>query len=179
MAEKEGMTDSAVAKYSYNVTLVPVTAIALSARSARLGVGGEMSIAASVTPQNANSIIRWESSAPSIADVDQSGAVRGVKAGKATITATVGKYVTELSITGVERLGGGKSATLKAGFEPLNATNKKLVWTSSDAIVAKVSSSGKVTAQKVAEVQDVVITATSVENPIIKCSHTITVTPRP
>ncbi len=42
----------------------------------------------------------------------------------------------------------GKSYTLKAAITPANATNKTLSWKSSNVKVAKVSQSGKVTAQK-------------------------------
>lgn len=45
----------------------------------------------------------------------------------------------------------GKSATLKATIEPADAANKKLIWSSSNTGVAKVSQKGKVTAVGVGE----------------------------
>ena len=54
----------------------------------------------------------------------------------------------------------GKKITLKATVSPKNATNKKIVWTSSNNKVAKVNSKGIVTAGKNAGGKSVIITAT-------------------
>lgn len=53
---------------------------------------------------------------------------------------TLSKTTVELEIDGTE--------TLRATVDPTNATDKKVTWKSSDATVAKVSTTGVVTALK-------------------------------
>ena len=54
----------------------------------------------------------------------------------------------------------GATFTIKANIIPGNATNQKVTWSSSDESIAKVSSSGKVTAVATGVCQ---ITATTAE----------------
>ena len=83
--------------------------------------------------------------------------------------------VTGVSITPTSSisLNVGDVEQLKAEVSPSNATYKSVTWSSSDASIAKVDVSGWVAALSPGEVT---ITATSVDNPSIKATKTITVT---
>ena len=67
----------------------PVTGISLSLSAASLETGKTLSLVASVTPEDAtNKQVKWTSSDPSVASVNEAGLVSTWKAGTATITAT-------------------------------------------------------------------------------------------
>jgi uncharacterized protein YjdB len=69
--------------------IVHVTGISLDRSSATIKEGGFITLAATVTPSDAdNKTVSWSSSSDAVATVDASGKVTGVKAGSATITAT-------------------------------------------------------------------------------------------
>lgn len=57
-------------------------------------------------------------------------------------------YVTDITMKNTLSLTQGSSKTLKANVVPENASDKTLIWKSSDESVATVSSKGKVTAEK-------------------------------
>jgi hypothetical protein len=61
---------------------------------------------------------------------------------------------------------------LTVNFTPANTTNQKITWTSSDTTIATVDATGKVTAKTAGTVT---IVATSVDNPSIKVTATVTV----
>lgn len=66
-----------------------VTSITLDKTDVSVNAGSEISISATVAPENAvNKDVEWSSSDTSLATVDQNGTVTGIAAGTAVITAT-------------------------------------------------------------------------------------------
>ena len=143
---------------------VSVSNIELNVSSLDLTEGDEVTLTATITPENAaNKSVSWNSSDNTVATVSN-GKVTAVKAGKATITVTSkdgSKTATcevivkariypvesvSLDKTSVE-LTEGDDITLAATVAPANATNKNVTWSSSDESVATVVD-GKVAAIK-------------------------------
>ena len=136
--------------------------------SATLTEGDELTLTATVNPDNAtNKNVTWSSSNGTVASVSN-GKVIALKAGKATITVKTedgGKTATcEVTVnakvypvTGVTldktsvELKEGDEFTLTATIKPENATNKNVIWSSSDSTVASVSN-GKVKSHKLGKV---------------------------
>lgn len=147
---------------------IPVTKISLSKTSATLYVGDEsMDITASITPSDATDRnIRWSSSDESVAVVIPGAltyaSINPLKAGTAVITVTsvdggftstckvtVKQHVESVSLNkSATTLYVGQSETLAATVGPDDASDKAVSWSSSDASVATVSTSGKITAMK-------------------------------
>ena len=145
-------------------TTVSVTGVSLNKTSLSLVEGGSESLTATVSPDDAtNKAVSWKSSDTGVATVDGSGKVTAVKAGSTTITvtttdgsktATCSVTVTSktVSVTGVKldngklELKAGETSQLTATVDPSDASDKSLEWTSSDAKIATVDASGKVTA---------------------------------
>lgn len=116
---------------------------------------------ATITPSNATSkSVKWETSNKDVATVTNFGIVEGVKPGTAKITATTadGKFnatcevtVVAVAVTGITidkttlELIEGDAKTLTATVAPEKATEKSVIWTTSNKKVATVES-GKVTA---------------------------------
>lgn len=139
------------------------TGVSLSSTKATIYVGGTKKLTATVKPSSAsNKAVKWKSSDKSIATVDSNGKVTGKAVGtaviscstedgsyKASCTITVKKKITVKSISlnkTSKTLYIGDKYTLKATVSPSNASTSSLKWKSSDTSVAKVSSSGVVTA---------------------------------
>ncbi|WP_302557800.1 polysaccharide lyase family 8 super-sandwich domain-containing protein [Holdemania filiformis] len=125
-----------------------------------LGKTEGLQLHASVMPSNAyNKAIRWESSDPQIASVDESGYVQAVNGGTATIRAIAldNEVSAEITITVESKVSGialnqseaavmrGETVTLQAYVEPVDANNKNVLWSSSDESVATVDQTGVVT----------------------------------
>ena len=112
----------------------------------------------SFMPETANvgTNVTWVSSDTSVATVDETGYVKGIKNGNATITATTENGITAecrivvvTTITAIsvdpDRLviKPGETATIIAHIKPDDGTcTEDVIWTSSNTGVAKVSSSG-------------------------------------
>ena len=112
----------------------------------------------SFMPETANvgTNVTWVSSDTSVATVDETGFVKGIKNGNATITATTenGKtatcrivVVTTITAISVDPdrlvIKPGETATIVAHIKPDDGTcTEDVIWTSSNTGVAKVSSSG-------------------------------------
>ncbi len=136
---------------------VSATGVELSKSAITLEKDAEETLTATVAPENSTDKVVWSSSAPAIADVDQTGKVTAKAVGKATITATAGtatatcKVTVVISATGVTlnktaiALEKGATETLTATVAPENSTDK-VVWSSSDDTIAEVDQTGKVTA---------------------------------
>lgn len=73
------------------------------------------------------------------------GYVKGRKRGSKTVKIKVGKPVTGISLSGYTYLRAGRSTTLRTSITPSNATNKKIVWSSSNTGAVIVDQSGNIT----------------------------------
>ena len=140
---------------------VDVSSILLNTTSLYLVEGEQETLAATVLPEDAsNQNVEWSSSVPSVASV-KDGIVSAHKEGTATITAKAGNHSAECVVVVKPKviavseiilnknklvLMEGEEETLVATVKPDNATDKTVEWTSSDESVARVSSSGKVSA---------------------------------
>ena len=129
--------------------------------------GGSAVLSASVSPEAASDrAVAWSSSDRSVATVDKSGTVHGLRPGTATVTATAeGKSgtcavtvkakavnVTEVTLDKTElTLTEGETETLTATVKPDNADNRKVTWSSDKTDVATVDGAGRVTAVKAGE----------------------------
>lgn len=114
-------------------------------------------------PENAYiQTVTWTSSDESIATVDSTGTVRAISEGVATVFATsddpdcnasascqivVGKAVSSIQfVDTVSTMNVNSSQAIKTEVLPADASNKKLVWESSDASVVAVDANGNVRA---------------------------------
>lgn len=154
-------TGKLTAKITVKVNPITVTKIKLNKTSATMSKGNTLTLKATITPSNAtNQKLTWTSSNTKVAKVSASGKVTAVKNGTATITckAANGKTATckitvkNISVKGIKLdktsvlADKGAVFKIKATISPTNATNQSIKWTTSDKSVAKVSSSGEVTA---------------------------------
>ena len=153
---------------------IAVTSVSLNAEAVEMTEGDELTLVATVSPKDAdNKSLIWSSSNLSIASVDD-GKVMAHKPGFATITVKTddgGKTATcEVVVTAkifpVKEVSLDKKSmevtlgdefTLTATIKPDNATNKNLLWSSSNSQVASVNEGRGVTHQ----VGKVTITAKS------------------
>ncbi|SDN43900.1 Uncharacterized conserved protein YjdB, contains Ig-like domain [Fictibacillus solisalsi] len=134
--------------------------LTMSTSGLSLMVNQVLPIKATVNPSSAtNREVSWKSSDSKVATVDAKGNVKGIKAGKATITATAkGNPSVKKSINvtvrvipsglklSKDKLNITKKQTVKvtATVTPTNAANKTLVWKSSNAKVATVDTKGSI-----------------------------------
>lgn len=129
----------------------------------------------------------WKSSDPNIVTIDSDGVIRGIKVGIATITVTTPDGITAICTievlpdsVGIEDIVLtpskasviiGSTIRIKAKIQPENATERDLIWKSSNTSIATVSSNGIVKGLKSGTVT---ITATTKDGKITK-SVTVTV----
>lgn len=135
----------------------PVTSISLDNPPQIMIKGIAQTLRPIVKPDNAsNTQVKWKSTNPSVASVDDNGVVHPIKAGTTTIIATtvVGGYSATSTITvrdssstsitlnktSTTLYAGRTSESLTATVNPSNAANKTITWTSSNSSVATVGS---------------------------------------
>lgn len=153
----------------YKVTVVKDVSVSLKGISISQNISlkeGETSkINVTYTPSNAtNKKITWKSSNTGIVTVDANGNIKGIAPGFATITATSkdGNHIatSKITVTAVDKslksislnktelkLEMGKEETLTVNFNPINAENKKVTWSSSNDEIVTVDN-GKIKAIK-------------------------------
>ena len=163
-----------------------VESVTLSPSSLNLEIGEKDNIIATIMPSDADKTLTWSSSDTRVATVEGNGLVTAVSAGTATITATALNGVKDTVEVKVEapiaptelRLSPSSlelevegTAQLKTSLLPAEA-NQAVTYSSSDESVAKVSSEGKVTAVSSGTA---IITATSVADPAVLATCTVTV----
>lgn len=163
---------------------VAVTSISLSNESIKMIEGEQVTLTATVLPEDAsNKTITWTSTKESIATV-KDGVVTAILEGETLITAKAGDQtascivIVQKKIVPVESielnkidltLFEGEFETLTAQIKPENATEKTLDWESSDTNIAVVDKNGTVTAIKEGETT---ITA-SAEGRVASCKLTV------
>ena len=143
---------------------VPVEGVSLNKNKLSLVIGDKYTLAAAVKPMDAsNQNVSWTTSDEAVATVNENGEVTAVAAGKATITVTTEdgeqKAVCEVTVTeeavaltGITvdqeevTLKEGETATLIVSMVPEDATEQKVVFSSSDGAVASVDQDGTITA---------------------------------
>ena len=168
--------------------VVEVESVSLNKSEMTLTEGKSETLAATVTPENAeNKSITWSSNNEAVATVDANGTVTAKSAGTAVITATstngksAGCTVTvekkQIPVTEVrlsESTVGiveGSTYKLTATVLPENTTDSKSVsWSSSNSEVATVDANGTVTAKRAGTA---VITATSTNGKTAGCTVTV------
>ena len=139
----------------------PVEDVIIYPTSTTIEIGQVYPMVVVFNPSNAdNKNIRWVSSNPAVATVNDSGYVTGITGGTTTIsvisedglkvancTLTVRQPVTGITLnqTNVEISESLGQYQLTYTITPSNATNKDVTWTSSNPTVATVSQTGLVT----------------------------------
>ena len=184
-----------VAECNITIEDKQVTSIKLNKTKATLTRTSEkkkptLQLTATVTPADAtNTAVKWSSSDTSVAKVDKNGKVTALKSGTATITCEAkdgsgakatckitvkNKLVTKITLNKTKySLKKGKTFQLQVKtLKPATALNQKVKWTSSNKKVAKVDSTGKVTAVKKGTCT---ITCTAADGSGVKTTCTITV----
>ena len=143
---------------------VPVISIS-AADNPEIMVGSTTRVDITFNPDNASDrTLTWSSSAPAIATVDESGLIKGIDVGTATITVTTTNAKTTtfqvtvipapavIPVTGItitphpQNIEIGDNVQITATIVPSNATDKTLRWFSSNSSVAYVSQDGIVQA---------------------------------
>ncbi len=146
--------------------IYPATEIKLNKNNVDMKYNESVNLEATVLPDNAsNKEVNWASSNPNLVSVDQSGKVVAIanEDGTATVTATntdgkvsasstvnVEKVETVIPANGIKinktslKLAYGQSFNLSAEVTPSNASNKKVVWSSSNAGLVSVDQTGKI-----------------------------------
>jgi uncharacterized protein (TIGR02145 family) len=79
---------------------VPVGNLQLSSQKLVMAPGTSFTLTADVTPKDAtNKTVTWSSSDPSIAVIDQDGTITAISDGYTTISAVIGTFIKECSVT--------------------------------------------------------------------------------
>lgn len=146
-------------------TAIKVKSIKVEGSTNECAVGDTIQLCAVIAPENASySIETWTSSDDEIATVSAKGLVTAKKKGVVTITAKsedgkTGKVkltilnqpIMNIIVTEEIILHIGETDTIDTLIEPENATNKNLIWSSSDSTIVSVDS-GRITAFDIGEV---------------------------
>lgn len=165
----------------------PVTGITLNYTKVTMYAKEKLALIATVTPIDAdNKKVSYISSDTEVATVDENGIVTGIRGGKTIIIATteergliasceveVYEYVSSLSIDSEKKyLNLSTSRTLLTTVGSETATNRAVVWTSSNSSVISVDKKGMIVAKKLGTAT---ITARAADGSGMYDSKTITV----
>ncbi|MDR1154289.1 MAG: Ig-like domain-containing protein [Bacteroidales bacterium] len=143
---------------------IPVTGVTFNRASEPMETGNTLQLVASVAPRNAtNRKTTWTSVNPSVARVDNLGAVTAVAPGETAITVKTedGHKTAACNITVVakmvnlsyillnsayEHMKAGDVRQLSVEFFPENATNRNIIWKTSNDRIVTVDKNGKLKA---------------------------------
>lgn len=153
--------DSWTVTVYYVFTKIPVTAVQVMPSEAELLKNQTLKLTVDVFPDNAtNQSVYFETSDPDVATVAGDGTITAVGGGECIITAISGdggststcRIKVTVPVSGITltpeaaTMHVNEEIQLSATLFPDDASDKEVNWTSSDAAVALVNSSGKVTA---------------------------------
>ncbi len=147
------------------VEKVPVTGLKLNKTTAAVYTGSTVTLTPKFTPSKpSDRKVTWTVSDPNLATVSSDGVVKALKAGTVTVicTSSDGGFTAKCTVVIEQAIKPtaikldksaveaniGTAFNLVATIEPHNATNKKVIWSSSNISVATVSTNGKVTTLK-------------------------------
>lgn len=163
-AENEKGSDSKTLVITVAPAPIHVVAVFVSPDVATLAPGHTVYLTATLSPDNAtNQVVTWSSSHPAIATVAPSGLVTAINDGATTITATTQDgnktdtatitvssvsppvSATDINVTpSTVNLDVGDTYTLNVHFEPHDATNQNVTWSSSAPGVVSVAADGTI-----------------------------------
>ena len=143
------------------INVVNVESIILKDKAKNLSLRESVQLEATIEPEDAtNKNVTWTSSNPDVATVNENGVVTAAGEGNATITVTTvdGGYQATciISVSNENHVSGvslnksqlnlriGETEQLTATVYPEDATDKRLLWESSDSSIATVSDNGTV-----------------------------------
>ena len=148
------------------LTVQPVTKLTVESSQPSVTVGGQMTVTAKASPENATmQDVVW-SADDRFVTVDANGTVTGMKRGNGRVIATaadgsnVRANYTVKVVQNPENIvlsademtvDVGRNAACKATVEPRDTDNKKLIWTSSDESIASVDKNGRIKGNAVGE----------------------------
>lgn len=171
-----------------NLVRVKAEGVTLSSTALSVKPGSGVALSATITPADTdNKKVTYTSSNTAVATVSSTGTVKGIKAGTAAITVktTDGTNISktclvtvENPVTGVKlnkttaNVKAGKTIALKASISPSTASNKTVIWSSSNPLVATVSLSGVVTGKKAGKAKITVTTVSGKKAAV--CEITVT-----
>jgi uncharacterized protein YjdB len=165
--QKQSPTPGEVNMDQVPYTQIPVSGVKLNTLNAEIKIGSTMQLIATIIPTIAtNKSVNWTSSNPNVAQVFPSGLVYGKAQGTAVITiktvdggysascivtvkpADINVYVQEVRLDKTyAALELSKTLKLNAQIIPSNATNKRIIWATSNPTVALVNENGEVTSK--------------------------------
>lgn len=172
---------------------IPVEEIDIEGLISDRAVGDQFQLRAVISPSNAtNKNVVWSSSNEDVAVIDQDGNVTLTGLGEVEITCqslssskakTILRFnvtkedhdvhVTSISLSGIPQYTYvGDSYQIQATVLPENATNKEVIWSSSDSKIMSVDQNGRVVALSTGKVT---IQATSADRSEVYTTATITV----
>ena len=169
---------------------IPVTSINIDQKTASMTVGESLNLTATVLPSNAtDKTISWASNDTNVASVSSTGVVTAKAKGTAIITATTndGGYTSSCTVTvsdayiavsGVSlnhtslEIEVETEATLVATVSPSDATNKKIVWSSSNTSMVTVDQNGTIKGIKIGTAA--IMATTEDGNKTAYCTVTVT-----
>ena len=175
---------------SFKTKPIAVTGVTIAPKTASVDVDATTKLNSTVAPSTAtNKSLSYKSSDDAIATVSNDGTVTGIAEGDVTITvttqdgnksdtATVTVKKAVVNVTGVTldkttlSLQEGDTGNLVATVAPSTATDKTVTFASSDAAIATVDNTGKVTAVKPGAA-DITVT-TKDGSKTAKCELTVT-----
>ena len=139
--------------------VVPATSITLDYVNIEMAKGKMVTLHATVLPEDAtDKAVTWKSSNTTVATVSNNGNVTAIKAGSATITASIGGLsascvvkviipVTSITLNITSKtLKENETLKLTATVKPTDATNPSVTWTTDNPSIATVDNIGTVTA---------------------------------
>lgn len=176
------------------ITLTNEQGVSVANQMVGIDLAGEvktLQLNAGLTQQTSWPAIRWESSIPDVAAVNQAGLITALKSGSSVISASatdgsgysvrmdvnVAILAKEIIVSGEESLTAGAKTNLTAAVYPENADNRTVVWTSSDEAAATIDKNGRVTANKVGAAATVEFTARVMDGSGVAGRHLITIYP--
>ena len=139
---------------------VSATAVTLNTTELTISKGASATLFLTVTPEDFTDAVSWKSSNTSVATISDTGVVKAVGLGTATIKVVVGgesascKVTVQQPVTGITlnktslTLEALETSQLTATVNPSTAVDRRVSWSSSAPEIASVDENGLVTAHK-------------------------------